>query len=152
VAHRKQGQDGSILLVLLLLGGGGAAAYFVFRKKDQATPPGTVDIRVAGQPVPTSATVPTPENAKARAFGPAIASVYADGPRYTCPVGSHVEYANDGSAWCVLNVNSPQQAHTIKVGAATVTVPTFLNPLADLWNLFSGKTPPAMPPIEKRSA
>ncbi len=151
MARRKQ--DGSILLVLLLLGGGGAAAaYFVFRKKDQATPAGTVDIRVAGQQVPVSATVPTPDNVKARAFGPAIASVYVDGPRYTCPVGSHVECASDGSAWCVLDTPAPQQRVTISAGSATVTVPTFLNPLADLWNLFSGKQPPAMPPIEKRSA
>src|SRR5258708_4416449 len=145
-------QDGTILLVLLLLGGGGAAAYFIFRKKDQATPAGTVSVTVAGQQVPVSATVATPDNVKARAFGPAIASVYVDGPRYTCPIGSHVETARDGSAWCVLNVPAQQQRHTISVGTVAVTVPTFLNPLADLWNLFSGKQTPAMPPVEKRSA
>jgi hypothetical protein len=139
----------SLVAAILALFGG--AAYLILRKKDQATPAGTVGIRVAGQPVPVSATVPTPDNVQARAFGPAIASVYSDGPRYTCPVGAHVEYAGDGSAWCVLNTPAPQTRHTLSIGAATVTVPTFLNPLADIWNLFSGKQTPAMPPIEKRS-
>jgi hypothetical protein len=143
--------DQKVSLLALLLGGVAAGLYF-FGKKDQATPAGTVTMRVDGQPVPVSATVPTPDNVKARAFGPAIASIWKDGPRYTCPVGSHVETAADGSAWCVLNTPATQQRHTIRVGTTTVTVPTILNPLADLWNVFSGKVPPQMPPIEKRSA
>jgi hypothetical protein len=146
---RHHDDVGLLALLLALLGGG---AYLVFRKKDQATPAGTADVRVAGQPVPVTATVPTPENVKARAFGPAIASLWKDGPRWTCPVGSHVEYASDGSPWCVLNVPAPQQRHTLSVGTTTVTVPVFLNPLADLWNVITGKTTPQMPPIEKRSA
>ncbi|SRR5258708_27504998 len=146
-------------LLALILGAVGFAFYY-FRKKDQATPAGTTDVKVDGQqsatvcastPWNTTCVTTPPDNVKARAFGPAIASLWGNGPRYSCPIGSHVEYAGDGSAWCVLNTPAPQQRHTISIGTATVTVPTILNPLADLWNLLSGKTTPAMPPIEKRT-
>lgn len=138
-------------LLALFLGALGAAAYFFFRKKDEATPAGTITMKIDGKTVPVSATVPTPENVKARAFGPAILLTCKGKPCWTCPIGSHVEYATDGSPWCVLNTPATQQRHTIQIANASVTVPVQLNPLADLWNLFTGQ-PPQMPPIEKRSS
>lgn len=136
-------------LLVLLLGLGGAAAYFAFGKKDQATPAGSVDIKVGGVPVPVDLTVPDP--VKAKAYGPANRMFWKGEWMWTAPVGSHVEYANDGSAWCVLNTPATQQRHTIRVGTVTATVPAQLNPLVDLWNLFYREGPPQMPPTEKRS-
>ncbi len=148
------------LLALLVAGGGAAAAYFLWGKKDQATPAGTTDTKVSGQPAPVPVVdafvlSPTAGNdVKARAFGPAIPSIWKDGPRYTCPIGSHVEYSDDLSAWCVLNTPAPQQVHTVTAPNFVPVVPVQLPPLMDLFNpanpALTSTAPPTMPPVEKR--
>jgi hypothetical protein len=52
------------------------------------------------------------ENARERAFGPALRGMYGGSPHYSCPIGSHVELASDDSAWCVSDASASEAART----------------------------------------
>lgn len=87
----NQSQKKATLLAMLI-----ALLLWVLlrRKGSQANPlPGML-------PTPeVTARISNPDPVKARALGPAIYG--------TCPIGYHLEYAADGTQWCVQNPYKP---------------------------------------------